>query len=104
MDADARSYKGSIVDDNAIIRINIRWLIQLCILVSAAVYGYVQIEMRIRALESSVVESNEQITELVSKHVEQEDIRMKTLEEELNWYQKELNLNPLSWKKKLKKK
>jgi len=104
MEADARSYKSSIVDDNAIIRINIKWLIQLLVVVSAAVYGYIQIEMRIRELETSLAEEQQKIEELVQKHVIEENLRMKTLEEELTWYQKELNLNPLSWKKNKRKK
>jgi hypothetical protein len=88
MDADARSYKGSIVDDNAIIRINLKWLIQLLVVVSAAVYGYVQIEIRIRSLETSLTEANTTITELVEKHIEEEQERYNEMEEELKWHQK----------------
>ena len=104
MDADARSFKGNVVDDNAIIRINIKWLIQLLVVVSAAVYGYISIEMRIRSLELSLTDANTKIIELVNKHVATEELRMQSLEEELQWYQKEVNLNPLSWKKRKKKK
>lgn len=104
MDADARSFKGNVVDDNAIIRINIKWLIQLLVVVSAAVYGYISIEMRIRSLEVSLTDANTKIIELVNKHVANEELRMATLEEELLWYQKEVNLNPLSWKKRKQKK
>jgi hypothetical protein len=88
MDADARSYKGSIVDDNAIIRINLKWLIQLLVVVSAAVYGYVQIEIRIRSLETSLTEANTTITELVEKHILEEQERYNEMEEELKWHQK----------------
>ena len=88
MDADARSYKGSIVDDNAIIRINLKWLIQLFVVVSAAVYGYVQIEIRIRSLETSLTEANTTITELVEKHILEEQERYNEMEEELKWHQK----------------
>jgi len=88
MDADARSYKGSIVDDNAIIRINLKWLIQMLVVVSAAVYGYVQIEIRIRSLETSLTEANTTITELVEKHILEEQERYNEMEEELKWHQK----------------
>ena len=47
--------------------------------------------------------STAQIGELVDRHIEDEQIRYKKMEEELQWYQKELNLNPLSWRKKKKK-
>jgi len=39
---------------------------------------------------------------LVSKHIEAEDERMVIMEEQLKWYQKEFNMNPLSWRKKKK--
>jgi hypothetical protein len=46
-------------------------------------------------------ESDTQIEELVSKHIEEEQARYEKMEEEIKWYQK--NLNPLSWKKKKRK-
>lgn len=94
----ARSYRGSIVDDNAVISINIKWLIQLACAIVALVLGYYRIETRIRDLERGMVESNEQIEDLISKHIAEEEIALGQLQEELQWYQQELNLNPLSWK------
>ena len=44
------------------------------------------------------------ITELVGKHIIEEEQKLAKMEEQLDWYQKELNLNPLSWAKKRKKK
>ena len=45
--------------------------------------------------------ANTQIEELISKHIIEENAKMAELEEQLKWYQKELNLNPLSkWRKK----
>ena len=65
------------------------------------VYGYVQIENRITDLESRMGLANTQIEELISKHIIEENAKMAELEEQLKWYQKELNLNPLSkWRKK----
>ena len=60
--------------------------------------GYYRIETRIRDLERGMVESNEQIEDLISKHIAEEEIALGQLQEELQWYQQELNLNPLSWK------
>jgi len=100
----ARSYRSQVVDDNAIISINIKWLIQMCVLVAGLVYSYYQIVYRIGELERGVADSKISITELVEKHVLEEKVRYEQIEKELNWYQKEMNLNPLSWKKKKKKK
>ena len=68
-------------------------------------YAAWRIENRITVLEQRMAEANDQISELVSKHISEERIRYDKMEEELQWYQKELglNLNPLSWKKKRKR-
>ena len=100
----ARSYKTGIVDDNLSIHLNIKWLIQLCIIISSVVYGYLQITSRITNLERRVGDADTGIKELVSKHIADEELKMTELEEQLDWYKKELNLNPLSWGKKRKKK
>ena len=47
----ARSYRATVLDDNAIVSINLKWLAQGCVLVAILVYGYWQIESRIKALE-----------------------------------------------------
>ena len=92
--------KTAIIDDNAVISLNIKWLAQVCILIAATVYGYLQVEWRIQELERNMEEANNEIQELVSKHIEDEEQRMVIMEEQLKWYQKEFNLNPLSWRKK----
>ena len=98
----ARSYHGTVVDDNAVISINIKWLMQSVVVIGGLVYSYYAVIQRITDLERRVGEANEQITELVSKHIVEEEKRFVQMEKELQWYQKELNLNPLSWKKKKK--
>jgi uncharacterized coiled-coil protein SlyX len=72
--------------------------------VGGLVYAAWRVENRITVLEQRMAEANEQISELVSKHISEERTRYERMEEELQWYQKELNLNPLSWRKKKKKK
>ena len=39
----ARSYRTTILDDNAIVSINLKWLAQGLVLVAGLVYGYLQI-------------------------------------------------------------
>jgi|TARA_R100000329_G_C7594417_1_gene210739 uncharacterized coiled-coil protein SlyX len=102
----ARSIRGNVIDDNLAIAINIKWLGQFLVLVGGLLYAAWRIENRITVLEQRMAEANDQISELVSKHISEERIRYDKMEEELQWYQKELglNLNPLSWKKKRKRK
>ena len=99
----ARSYRGTLVDDNMVFSFNIKWLGQILVLCGMLVYGFWNIVARIEALEEGMATSTTQIGELVDRHIEDEQIRYKKMEEELQWYQKELNLNPLSWRKKKKK-
>ena len=100
----ARSYRGALVDDNAIISINIKWLLQSAVVIAGLVYSYYSVIQRITELEKGMLDANNTITELVEKHIVEEQKRFAELEEELQWYQKEVNLNPLSWKKRKKNK
>ena len=84
----ARSYRATVLDDNAIVSINLKWLGQIAVLIGMLVYGYWQVEMRIRSLESNFEEANLKIEELVNKHIQDEEERYSQMEEELKWYQK----------------
>ena len=84
----ARSYRATVLDDNAIVSINLKWLAQGFVLVAALVYGYWQIESRIKELEKQVSLADKTITELVQKHIKEEEARYLEMEEELKWYQK----------------
>tara|TARA_R100000406_G_scaffold95431_1_gene89744 strand:- start:1634 stop:1972 length:339 start_codon:yes stop_codon:yes gene_type:complete len=99
----ARSYKTGLVDDNLSIHLNIKWLLQICMAVSGIVYGYIQITNRIGDLERRMELADTNIEDLVEKHIEQEEIKITKMQEQLEWYETELNLNPLSWGKKKKK-
>jgi uncharacterized coiled-coil protein SlyX len=99
----ARSYRGTVVDDNAVISINIKWLGQMLVLIASLVYGYYRIETRIANLERGIGVANEEIESLVSKHIADEEVKIAKMQEQLEWYETELNLNPLSWGKKKKK-
>jgi uncharacterized coiled-coil protein SlyX len=100
----ARSIKSGLVDDNWSLHINIRWLLQLCLAISAIVYGYLEITNRIAELERRMELADTNIEDLVSKHIAQEEVKITKMQEQLEWYQTELNLNPLSWGKKKRKK
>ena len=43
------------------------------------------------------------IEELVNKHIAEEEVKISKMQEQLEWYETELNLNPLSWGKKKRK-
>ena len=84
----ARSYKTGLVDDNLSIHLNIKWLIQICAAVCGIVYGYLEITNRIAELERRVGDADATITELVEKHIIEENKRFEEMEEELKWHQK----------------
>jgi len=96
----ARSYRATVLDDNAIVSINLKWLAQGFVLVGALVYGYWQVESRIKELESKVATADKQIEDLLSKHIVEERVEREELAEKVAFYEKELNLNPFSWGKK----
>ena len=96
----ARSYRATVLDDNAIVSINLKWLAQIGVLIGMLVYGYWQIETRIKNLENSIVVANEQIGDLLSKHIMEERAERQELADKVAFYEKEFNINPLSWGKK----
>ena len=53
-------------------------------------------------LESNMLEASNKIEELLSKHIENEEEEFAKLEERVKFYEKEFNINPLSWRKKKK--
>lgn len=64
----ARSYRGVMVSDNAIISINIKWLGQMLILVAGLVYSYTEITQSITNNERRVIELEKRVDELKSIH------------------------------------
>jgi uncharacterized coiled-coil protein SlyX len=101
----ARSYRATVVGDNTVVSINLKWLGQMLVLVASLVYGYYRIETRIADLERGIILANEEIADLVSKHIAEEEVKIAQMQEQLEWYEKELSLelNPLNWGKKRKK-
>ena len=98
----ARSYRTGIIDDNFSLHINIKWLMQLCMAVAGIIYGYIQITNRITELERGMELATTNIEELVDKHMVEEQKERQEMEERISFFEKELNLNPFSWKRKKK--
>ena len=99
-----RSYGVTKLDDNMRISLNLKWLGQIIVGVGIVVMGYLRIENRIGELERRMELANSRIEDLVSKHIAEEEVKITHMQEQLEWYQTELNLNPLSWGKKKRKK
>ena len=100
----ARSYKGQIIGDNMSIQINFKWLLQIIAGTAIVVYAFWRIEGRIQALERNMVLALEEIELHESERKKSEQAHVDQIQEQLEWYESELNLNPLSWGKKRKKK
>jgi uncharacterized coiled-coil protein SlyX len=98
-----RSYGVTKLDDNMRISLNLKWLGQIIVGVGIIVMGYIRIENRIGELERRMELANTNIADLVEKHIEEEEVKITKMQEQLKWYEEELNLNPLSWGKKKKR-
>ena len=104
MNEGARSYSGKVVGgDSYAITINFKWLLQVCSLIGGLIYGFIEIENRITTLEKEVLEAHNEIRNLLAKHQLEESAQLEELENKLKFYEKELNINPLSWRKRKKK-
>ena len=99
----ARSYKTQVIGDSMSVTINFKWLIQVVVVVSMAVYGFWKLEDRIQQLEGSLDSAMEQLLVIEDERKVQAAQNLADLQEQLGWYEKELNLNPFSWGKKKKK-
>ena len=99
----AKSYRTGIIDDNAYITINWKLLVQLGLFIFGIGYTWMDLQGRISSLEEEVVEAHAEIRMLVSKHQLEESTQLEELEDKLKFYEKELNINPLSWRKRKKK-
>ena len=98
----ARSYRATVVGDNTVVSINLKWLGQMFVLIAGLVYGYYRIETRIAELERRVELSDTNIEDLVNKHMIKEEKERVEMEERISFFERELNLNPFSWKRKKK--
>jgi len=99
----ARSYKTQVIGDSMSVTINFKWLIQLIVVVSMAVYGFWKLEDRIQQLEGSLDSAMGQLLVIEDERKIESAQNLADLQEQLGWYEKELNLNPFSWGKGKKK-
>ena len=99
----ARSYRTGIIDDNAYITINWKLLVQLGVLISSRTFAWIDIQGRIQSLEEEVLDAHAEIRLLIDKHKLEEDTQLADMENKLKFYEKEFNINPLSWRKRKKK-
>ena len=100
----ARSYRGNVIDDNLVLSFNFKFLVNILLVGGSILYGWFSLQERITSLEKEVLEANDEIRNLMAKHQLEESAQLAELEEKLKFYEKELNINPLSWGKNRKKK
>jgi hypothetical protein len=100
----ARSISSNIVDDNAVISLNLGYFARLCVFAGALGWSGYQLLDRLEDVERKLDEATLQIGSLLDKHIHEEQLKRKELEEKISFYEKEFNINPLSWGKKRKKK
>ena len=98
----ARSYKTQVIGDSMSVTINFKWLIQLIVVVGIAVYGFWKLEDRIGQLEDNLESAMTQLLVIEDERKLESAQNLADLQEQLGWYEKELNLNPFSWGKKKK--
>ena len=66
-------------------------------------FGYGSLVADINELREDVAESQEEISVLLEKHSFKEAAEREKLEDRVSFYEKEFNINPLSWKRNKKK-
>tara|TARA_R100001015_G_C4592460_1_gene147892 strand:+ start:363 stop:704 length:342 start_codon:yes stop_codon:yes gene_type:complete len=100
----ARSFNTARIDDSFQINLNIKWLIQLICGISLLTYSYFRLETKLEEIERNLLTAQEQLSDMIEKHKIEDELKVKKMEEQLQWFQKELDLNPMSWLRKGKKK
>ena len=99
----ARSYRGNVIDDNLVLSFNFKFLVNILLVGGSILYGWFSLQERITSHEKEVLEANDEIRNLMAKHQLEESAQLEELESKLKFYEKELNINPLSWRKRKKK-
>ena len=96
----ARSYKSEVIGDSMAITINFKWLLQIIAGTAIVVYSFWRLEGRIQELERNMVVALEEIELHDQERRAAEESHIQDMQEQMDWYQTELNLNPFSWGKK----
>ena len=98
----ARSFRTNVIDDNLVLSFNFKFLVNILLIGGSILYGWFSLQERITNLEEEVLEANNEILNLLAKHELEETARLEELENKLKFYEKEFNINPLSWGKNKK--
>ena len=98
----ARSYKSEVIGDSMAITINFKWLLQIIAATAIVVYAFWKIEGRIQELERNMVIALEEIELHEKERKTAQEQHIQEIQEQMDWYETELNLNPFSWGKKKK--
>ena len=98
----ARSYKSEVIGDSMAITINFKWLLQIIAATAIAVYSFWRLEGRIQELERNMELALQEIELHEKERQAAEQEHIQSMQEQKDWYQTELNLNPFSWGKKNK--
>ena len=96
----ARSYKSEVIGDSMAITINFKWLLQIIAGTAVVVYFFWRMESRIVELERNMELALEEIELHDQERQAAEASHIQDMQEQMDWYQTELNLNPFSWGKK----
>ena len=99
-----KSFNGSILGDNAILHVNLRFLLNAFVVFGSIIYSFYSVMSRLESLERELESANAEIKALMEKHILEEEVKIAEMQEQLEWYEKELSLelNPLNWGKKRK--
>ena len=92
--------KNKVFSDSMAITINFKWLLQIIVVTSIAVYGFWTIEGRIQALERNMELALQEIELHDQERLDSQQSHVEEMEERMKWYEKELSINPFSWGKK----
>ena len=103
MDSDskgARSYRGEVIGDSFSVTLNFKWLLQIIAGTAVVVWAFWRMESRIVELERNMVLALEEIELHEKERLTSQQAHVNEMEERMKWYEKELSINPFSWKKK----
>ena len=99
----ARSFKSEVIGgDSFSVTLNFKWLLQIIAATAIVVYSFWKLEARIQELERNMVVALEEIELHDQERQAAETAHIQSMQEQMDWYQTELNLNPFSWGKKQK--
>ena len=96
----ARSWKSEVINDSFSVTLNFKWLLQIIAGTAIVVYSFWRLEGRIQELERNMVVALEEIELHDQERQAAEQEHIQSMQEQMDWYQTELNLNPFSWGKK----